>query len=680
MNSFLFPLRSIKIEEHAETMMNTNTNNKNNTNNNNNNNNSMMMMMMTMMDHPYQNYNHYEHHLPYSHSETSLEEMFSHATLASRNKDSRSTVLHRTFSEDSCSQFSSASNTTDEEEADFSPLTFGVYMMDEDLLDSHAQHQQQQQQQQQQEGEEEEEEEEADEEDEYYQQNPKIEEETGDEDYECAEDEEEDEDFKLSTCSNNGNQQNHGNNNHGRNSSRSICSSNSQKRKKKNKKDCVDEHDIDTFSCGQCNRVYQYLSSLKSHCKSVHKSDAGWKGQYSNVISKKFAKNRDFACPMCDSSCASHYGLRRHMTTKHREDQKKLLLFYLIEDLCLKENSKHKDLILANDRDYVLKLKSKHLDELEQELECCSPTSPLMSEDQEEEKKVKVPKQKHTRGQGKWTESEKRNFLEGVKIYGKNNLHMIARFIKTKDAKQVEKFSNKYFSKLREGFQCLLGSATSSNSNASDATRNKPGNSSSSSLYTSASNLSSKATPAIKLPSAASLIASSINSDDEKLDSEDEEKVNDSEIEKDSSPRAIPIPMKRKRVKVQQDLRRKKIKSEFQSSTPLSDLLLEGPDLASTPPISNDFTLHCAQPNFGNVFPSSSQTEDVVLQQMQLRLQSLHQQHLLFQKQQQEEEEHGLRSDNVVELFDNMLFDESAHSGYSYPFGYTGCCKFIETE
>lgn len=416
-----------------------------------------------------------------------------------------------------------------------------------------------------------------------------------------------------------------------------------QKRKKKNKKDCVDEHDIDTFQCGQCSRVYQYLSSLKSHCKSVHKSDAGWKGQYSNVISKKFAKNRDFACPLCDSSCASHYGLRRHMTTKHRDSQKKLLLFYLIEDLCLKENMKHREQVLNNNKDYVLKLKKKHLDELEQDLEICSSPSNDMSED-EEEPVEKKPKQKHTRGQGKWTESEKRHFLEGVRIYGKNNLHMISKFIKTKDVKQVEKFSNKYFSKLREGFQVILGANFNSSPSVTATT----------------------STTAAVVPE---------ESEEEKFDSEDEEKVNDSEDrdeESDSSPRSKPISMKRKRKT--EESGRKKIKKD-PLATSLSDLLLEGPDLSSTPPppyfTIDNFLGHTSIPT------SMNPDETLLQQQVHLRLQALHQQHLLLQKQQQEEE-FDIKPD-VVELFNNMLFDESIHSqnpGYVYH-PYNAGCQFM---
>jgi len=408
-----------------------------------------------------------------------------------------------------------------------------------------------------------------------------------------------------------------------------------QKRKKKNKKDCVDEHDIDTFQCGQCSRVYQYLSSLKSHCKSVHKSDAGWKGQYSNVISKKFAKNRDFACPLCDSSCASHYGLRRHMTTKHRDAQKKLLLFYLIEDLCLKENMKHKDQVLNNNKDYVLKLKKKHLDELEQDLEICTSPSNDMSEE-EEEPVEKKPKQKHTRGQGKWTESEKRHFLEGVRIYGKNNLHMISKFIKTKDVKQVEKFSNKYFSKLREGFQVILGA------NFNSAPSSTPE-----------------------------------ESEEEKYDTEEEEKVNDSEDrdseESDVSPRSKPISMKRKRKS--EECGRKKIKKD-PLATSLNDLLLDGPDLSSTPPNyfpTLDFLGHSVPTHHT---ATMSHDETLLQQQVQMRLQALHQQHLLLQKQQQEEDIDMIKPD-VVELFNNMLFDETIHSNPGYVYHPYQACQFM---
>jgi len=422
-----------------------------------------------------------------------------------------------------------------------------------------------------------------------------------------------------------------------------------KQRKKKNKKDCVDEHDIDTFQCGQCSRVYQYLSSLKSHCKSVHKSDAGWKGEYSNVISKKFAKNRDFACPLCDSSCASHYGLRRHMTTKHRDSQKKLSLFYLIEDLCLKENMRNKDLVLSNNKEYVMKLKKKHLDELEQDLEICtSPSGDMMSDD-EEERSEKKPKQKHTRGQGKWTESEKRNFLEGVQIYGKNNLSMIAKFIKTKDVKQVEKFSNKYFSKLREGFQAILGSS-----------------------FQAASVAPATSTTASAVPPS----EDSNSSEEDRFDSEDEEKVNDSEDrddDSDVSPRSKPIAMKRKRKT--EEFCRKKIKKEPSS---LSDLLLEGPDLSSTPPVV--FTMDNFLGNSGAPSCGMNPDETLLQQQVHLRLQALHQQHLLLQKQ-QEEEEFDIKPD-VVELFNNMLFDESVHSHPSYGYHYHphGCQFMIDTH
>jgi hypothetical protein len=259
-----------------------------------------------------------------------------------------------------------------------------------------------------------------------------------------------------------------------------------------------------------------------------------------------------------------------------------------------------------------------------------------MSED-EEEPVEKKPKQKHTRGQGKWTESEKRHFLEGVRIYGKNNLHMISKFIKTKDVKQVEKFSNKYFSKLREGFQVVLGTN-----------------------FTAAPS----ATPE--------------ESEEEKFDSEDEEKVNDSEDrdeESDSSPRSKPISMKRKRKT--EESGRKKIKKDPLANS-LHDLLLEGPDLSSTPPppyfsLDNFMGHH-------NHAPSMNHDETLLQQQVHLRLQALHQQHLLLQKQQQEEE-FDIKPD-VVELFNNMLFDESIHSnpGYAYHAYNAGCQFMIDTH
>jgi hypothetical protein len=109
----------------------------------------------------------------------------------------------------------------------------------------------------------------------------------------------------------------------------------------------IDEHDIEIFHCSECSNQYKYLSSLKSHAKKSH-AGIGWQQRYSNVIARARAVVRNYACPMCDACCASWYGLRRHMTTRHPNDRDDLQLFYLVEDICIQDNPTRKEVIASN--------------------------------------------------------------------------------------------------------------------------------------------------------------------------------------------------------------------------------------------------------------------------------------------------------------------------------------------
>jgi len=50
------------------------------------------------------------------------------------------------------------------------------------------------------------------------------------------------------------------------------------------------------------------------------------------------AETRAYICPICECSCATHTGLRRHFTMAHGEHESILKPFYASEQLCLAEN------------------------------------------------------------------------------------------------------------------------------------------------------------------------------------------------------------------------------------------------------------------------------------------------------------------------------------------------------
>jgi hypothetical protein len=175
----------------------------------------------------------------------------------------------------------------------------------------------------------------------------------------------------------------------------------------------VSEHEFESFECKQCNKIYSQLCTLRKHCKEEH-SGKGCE-LFSKVTSKTHSSTLDFFCPVCETGCKSHSGIKRHMTKSHPENED-LRLFHEIPQLCFKENFNLKGELLVR----------------------------LITERMKECEINQVETKK------KWKLKEINEIHPLLKLQDKNDFEEIVRKIKTKNMQEVLEFSFRFYKK------CLL--------------------------------------------------------------------------------------------------------------------------------------------------------------------------------------------------------------------------------
>jgi hypothetical protein len=183
------------------------------------------------------------------------------------------------------------------------------------------------------------------------------------------------------------------------------------KHKQLNETPKVSEHEFETFECKQCNKIYSQLCTLRKHCKEEH-SGKGCE-LFSKVTSKTHSITLAFVCPVCETGCKSHSGIKRHMTKTHSKNEN-LKLFHEIPQLCFKENFN------LNSGELLVRLITERMKECE---------------------KYQVETKT------KWTLKEINQIHQLLKIQEKNDFEDIEKQIKTKDMQEVLEFSFRFYKK-----------------------------------------------------------------------------------------------------------------------------------------------------------------------------------------------------------------------------------------
>eukprot|EP01080_Neovahlkampfia_damariscottae_P004671 gene4671-8243_t len=190
-----------------------------------------------------------------------------------------------------------------------------------------------------------------------------------------------------------------------------------QKHKEKNGDKKITEHEFDSFECKECNKVYSQICSLRKHCKDTHLGKGAEK--YSNVVSKTHSVTLDFQCPNCEVCCKSHFGLKRHLTKNHEQDEN-MTIFYQLPLVCLKENS---DLF-----------QNENYEEI------------LVSLIKERIKEIKFNQK--LKLNTKWSLNEINKMYSLLKIKEKNEYEEIMKNFKLKSLNEVLQFSFSIFDKM----------------------------------------------------------------------------------------------------------------------------------------------------------------------------------------------------------------------------------------